>query len=142
MSKEQNYYERELDKIDFTGEHSAHVLFGSDGVSTKALAVNAECAAAIIAKLFELFVFPAAAPIPAPLKTIERAHHVNYTTGRNKNGNKILKVKAATGKGFCVQTCGNLPETDRNGVSSATDAEACDYVTKYGTPRQKRILGI
>lgn len=141
-----NYYERELDLIDFTGEHSAHVIFGSEGKVTKALAVNRESAAAIVSKLCALFFVdltlahqtPAPAPAPVPAKT---RLYVSYKIGRDVNGNKILRVQSREG-GFSIQTNGNLPQTHRDGVTSETDAEVCAYVAKHGTERQKRILGI
>ena len=135
-----NYYEIQLAKIDFTRAHSAQVIFGSEGVSTKAMAVNAESAAAIIAKLVEVFMFPAVRPETAPAP-VEHAHHVNYKTGRDKNGNKILHCSSVDG-GFSIQTNGNLPQTHRDGVTTATDAEVCAYVRRHGTERQKRILDI
>lgn len=137
-----NYYEIQLAKIDFTRAHSAQVIFGSEGVSTKAMAVNAESAAAIIAKLVEVFMFPAVRPeakaAPAP---VERAHHMNYKMGRDKNGNKILHCSSVEG-GFSIQTNGNLPQTHRDGVTTGTDAEVCAYVQRHGNARRKRILGL
>lgn len=150
-----NYYERELDRIGFAptakGYCPASVLFGSDGKTTKALAVNAECAAAIIAKLVELFVFPAAAPIPAPIAVVSKRPYskrpyVNYKMGKDANGNRVIRVRITegtwAGRGFSIQTCGNLPITHRAGVVEATDDEVRAYIVKHGTPRQKRILGI
>jgi len=135
-----NHYERELDTIDFTGEHSASVLFGSDGKATKALAVNAESAAAIIAKLVQVFLFPAVRPAVAPAVKMARPY-VNYQTGTYVNGNKFLKVNR-DGRGFTIQTTGVLPATHSDGVGPWTDDEVVKYVAKHGTPRQKRILGI
>lgn len=61
----------------------------------------------------------------------------------DKNGNKVLMVQFSDGKrGFSIQTLGNLPETHRNGITSATDAEVRDYLTKHGTLRQKELYGI
>ena len=65
-----------------------------------------------------------------------------YTIGRDKNGNKLLRVKTSGRGGFAIQTNGNLPRTHRDGVTAATDAEVCDYVRRHGSERQKRILGI
>jgi len=135
-----NYYERELDKIDFTGEHSASVLFGSEGKTTKALAVNAESAAAIIAKLVQVFMLPAARPAVAPVAKITRPY-VSYKTGMDVNGYKVLKI-TSEGRGFSLQTNGVLPTTHSDGVGPWTDDEVVKYVRQYGTFRQKRILGI
>lgn len=34
-------------------------------------------------------------------------------SGTDRNGNKIVKIKRATGRGFSIQTNANLPETHR-----------------------------
>lgn len=136
-----NYYEREIDQIDFTGEHPAKMLIGSEGKTTKTLDINRESAAALVAKLCSVFFVdpaPANTMKPAP---VERAHHVSYKTGRDKNGNKTLRCSSREGA-FTIQTNGNLPSTHRNWVTVETDAEVCAYVAKYGTARHKRILGI
>ena len=73
---------------------------------------------------------------------VERAHHVNYKTGRDRNGNKILRCSSREGGGFTIQTNGNLPATHRDGVTTGTDAEVCAYVVKHGNARRKHILGI
>jgi hypothetical protein len=66
---------------------------------------------------------------------------VNYKTGRDKNGNKILRCSGVEG-GFSIQTNGNLPQTHCCGVTAGTDAEVCEYVARHGNARRKRILGI
>ena len=136
-----NYYERELDRIDFTGEYPAKMLIGSEGRTTKTLDVNRESAAALVSKLCSVFFVDltlANTMKPAP---VERAHHVSYKTGRDKNGNKTLRCSSVEGS-FTIQTNGNLPQTHRDGVTVATDAEVCAYVRRHGTDRQRRILGI
>lgn len=137
-----NYYERELDEINFAGPHLAHVIFGSDGVTTKALAVNHESARAIIAKLTAIFMTgePIPPPLPVPDPAVKRPY-VTFKLGRDKNGNKVLKIKGE-GKGFCIQTCGNLPQTHRDGISALTPAEVDAYTARYGTMRQRAILGL
>lgn len=65
-----------------------------------------------------------------------------YSIGRDRNGNRILRVHPPKGRGFSVQTNGNLPRTHRDGVGDWTVVEARDYVTRYGTPRQKRVMGV
>jgi hypothetical protein len=140
-----SYYEKQLDSIDFTPTaegYPAHAIFGSAGKTTKALAITAESAAAIVAKLCAVFMFPAerpAAVAPAPAKT---RLYVAYKIGRDANGNKLVKVSTSGRGGFSIQTNGNLPQTDRDGVTTATDAEVCAYVSKHGTWRQRRILDI
>ena len=141
MSKDtRNYYERELDLIDFNEEHPAKILIGSEGRTTKTLDINRESAAALVSKLCSVFFVD-----PAPANTMKPAPferpHVNYTTGRDRNGNKTLRCSSVEG-GFTIQTNDNLPQTHRYGVTSVTDAEVCAYVRRHGTDRQRRILGI
>lgn len=136
-----NYYERELDMIDFTGEHPAKMLIGSVGKTTKTLDINRESAAALVSKLCSVFFVDltlANTMKPAP---VERAHHVSYKTGRDKNGNKTLCCSSVEG-GFTIQTNGNLPRTHRCGVTVETDPEVCAYVQRHGSDRRRRILGI
>jgi hypothetical protein len=45
-------------------------------------------------------------------------------------------------RGFSVQTNGNLPRTDRDGVGPWTDGEVAAWVRHYGTLRQKDFMGI
>ena len=136
-----NYYERELDLIDFTGEHPAKMLIGSEGKSTRTLDINRESAAALVAKLCSVFfVDPAPANTMKPAPALSRPR-VNYKTGRDKNGNKILRCSSREG-GFTIQTNGNLPRTHRCGVTVETDPEVCAYVLRHGTDRRRRILGI
>lgn len=59
---------------------------------------------------------------------------------RDRNGNKILCIKPAHGRGFSIQTNGNLPETHRNGVCAATPHEVRAYVSAFGTPAQRAAL--
>lgn len=147
-----NYYEIELNKINFTGEHAASALFGCEGKVTKALAIVPESATAIIRKLLETFgtdIMPETDGIPkrimrpAPAaEVITPRLYVYYTTGRDKNGNKVVRVKTSGRGGFTIQTNGNLPQTHRDGVTSATDAEVCAYVRRHGGARRMRILDI
>ena len=67
--------------------------------------------------------------------------HVNYKTGRDRNGNKTLRCSSVEGS-FTIQTNGNLPRTHRDGVTAETDAEVCAYVRGLGNERRRRILGI
>ena len=67
-------------------------------------------------------------------------------TGRDTNGNRILKVSFRDGtRGFSVQTNGNLPETHRFPFGTFTDYIAAEelnaYVKEHGTKRQKELLG-
>ena len=136
-----DYYERELDLIDFNGPRPAKILIGSEGKSTRTLDINRESAVALVSKLCAVFFVgpaPANTMKPAP---VERAHHVSYKTGRDKNGNKTLRCSSVEG-GFTVQTNGNLPRAHRCGVTVETDPEVCAYIRRHGTDRQRRILGI
>ena len=59
---------------------------------------------------------------------------------RDTNGNKTLKIESTdlnSGRGFSIQTLGNLPETHRNGVGSWTSEEVVSHVRKYGTQAQQ-----
>ena len=64
-----------------------------------------------------------------------------YKIGRDVNGNKVVRVSIPGERGFSIQTNGNLPSTERDGVTYQTDNEVCDYIKRYGTPRQKELLG-
>ena len=140
MSKDtRNYYERELEQINFNGEHPAKILIGSEGKTTRTLDINKESAVALIHKLTAFLIDDPPPPDPAPVKS---RLYVYYTIGRDKNGNKLVRVKTSGRGGFSIQTNGNLPQTHRDGVTSETDAEVCAYVRRHGSERQKRILDI
>ena len=64
----------------------------------------------------------------------------HYKIGRDRNGNKVCKVQVTHGRGFSIQTNGNMPETERTGVGSWTEGEVDAYVKAYGTERQKSAL--
>jgi len=136
-----DYYERELDLIDFSGPHPAKILIGSEGKTTRTLDVNRDFAVALIHRLTEFLLNPepkkeeSAAPVKSRLD-------VYYTIGRDRNGNKVVHVKTSGRGGFTIQTNGNLPRTHRCGVTVETDAEVCAYVAKHGSDRHKRILDI
>ena len=134
-----NYYERELDLIDFNGKRPAKILVGSEGKTTRTLDINKESAAALIHRLTAFLLNPEPKE-ESTARSISRPH-VNYTTGRDKNGNKTLRCSSVEG-GFSIQTNGNLPQTHCCGVTVDTDAEVCTYVHRHGSERQRRILGI
>lgn len=137
-----NYYEKELDLIDFRGVHSAHVLFGSNGATTKSMAVNHESARAIINKLVE--VFCTGEPLPPPPKpdAVPALPVLNFRLGRDRNGNKVVRVFAPGERGFGIQTNGNLPNTHRDGITAATADEVRAYVRRHGTRRQRAVVGV
>ena len=134
-----NYYERELDLIDFSGPHPAKIIIGSEGNTTRALDINRESAVALIHRLTDFLLNPEPkGEIATP--ALSRPY-VSYTIGRDRNGNKTLRCSSIEGA-FTLQTNGNLPGTHRDGVTSATDAEVCAYVRGLGNERRRRILGI
>lgn len=65
------------------------------------------------------------------------------------NGNKIAKFMPINGRGFGVQTNGNLPKIHRLEVGEDITAkssiglwiEFIDYVKEFGTAQQKRFFG-
>lgn len=67
---------------------------------------------------------------------------ITYTIDRDRNGNKVCRVKNGRSRAFSIQTNGNLPETHNRGVCAATLYEVPDYVNAYGTPAQKAALNL
>ena len=65
---------------------------------------------------------------------------LNFLLGCDRNGNKVLRVSDRE-RGFSIQTNGNLPDTHHNGVTAATRDEVLAYVRRYGTRRQRTIVG-
>ena len=68
--------------------------------------------------------------------------HPRYTLSFDRNGNRTLTVKVSPARAFRVQTNGNLPRTHRDGIGLWTSTEVVDFVSNYGTQRQKIMLGI
>ncbi len=66
----------------------------------------------------------------------------SYKIGLDRNGNKVVKVVPAKGRGFSIQTNGNLPLTHKYGVGDWTNGEVLDAVQKYGTAREKQVVGV
>jgi hypothetical protein len=64
----------------------------------------------------------------------------SYKIGRDSNGNKVLRVKPSKGRGFSIQTLGNLPLTHKMDVGTWTDGEVKRYVAAYGTVAQRKAL--
>lgn len=62
-------------------------------------------------------------------------------TGHDRNGNRVLRVTVAGARGFSIQTSGNLPQTHRDGVGPWSEGEVCEYVKRYGTKRQREVIG-
>jgi hypothetical protein len=66
----------------------------------------------------------------------------SYKIGRDRNGNKVVKVVPAKGRGFSIQTNGNLHRTHRYGIGAWTNDEVKTYVAACGTAQEKRVMGI
>ena len=70
--------------------------------------------------------------------------------GHDINGNRVLHITRddVKGRGFSIQTLGNLPETHRlfGQVQpedlAMVDREVRAYLSEHGTPRQKELFGI
>ena len=61
------------------------------------------------------------------------------------NGNRVVKIESsdlAGGRGFSIQTLGNLPQTHRNGIGPYTDDEIRKYLEMFGSARQKELFGV
>ena len=63
-----------------------------------------------------------------------------FKIGCDRNGNKVVRVKPAHGRGFSIQTNGNLVHTDRHGVGPWTANEVSAWVHAYGTARQRGMI--
>jgi hypothetical protein len=76
--------------------------------------------------------------------------------GIDTNGNSVIRVKPSgrrRGRGFSIQTNGNLPNIHRNigtlrsgpvpkFITKEMSKEIMSYVGKYGTPRQLYVSGV
>lgn len=70
---------------------------------------------------------------------------VSMKISHDKNGNKVLKISKSdlcVDTGFSIQTLGNLPETHKHGVHYATKGEVFNFISEYGTKRQKQLLQV
>ncbi len=63
-----------------------------------------------------------------------------FTISRDRNGNRICRVKPGSALGFSIQTLGNLPATHRNGICDQTAREVAEYVRNVGTPMQRAAI--
>jgi hypothetical protein len=72
------------------------------------------------------------------------------TKSKDINGNSIAKFTKKGERGFSVQTCGNMPVAHRHSKESWKAefmqrnimVELQDYISQFGTERQKRLLGV
>ncbi len=69
--------------------------------------------------------------------------YLNYSLGRDANGNRIVRITPTNSRtrGFSIQTNGNLPITYRNGICASTPLEVAQHVKRFGTERQWEIVG-
>ena len=67
---------------------------------------------------------------------------MKLSISKDKNGNKIVRVSPSNGRGFSIQTLGNLPYIHAHGISSPYYAklEVWDYVSQFGTKMQKQAI--
>jgi hypothetical protein len=63
-----------------------------------------------------------------------------YSLAMDRNGNRILRVQPSHGRGFSIQTLGNLPRTHRDGVGDWTVVELRWWAWGFGTKRQKSAV--
>lgn len=89
-------------------------------------------------------------PFENPFRTgnaLDAAGTVSMKIAYDANGNKVVKISTEDGA-FSIQTNGNLPSIQRKYMKGdsvpLTDekalAEINEYVSEYGTPRQKKII--
>ena len=67
---------------------------------------------------------------------------MKFTITKDKNGNKTLQVKPDVGRGFSIQTNGNLPLTHQNGINPETLGEVKQWVEAWGTKNQKALVSL
>ena len=70
--------------------------------------------------------------------TLKAEHEID----RDINGNRILRISPPHGRGFSIQTLGNLPTTHRDGITDCTGAEVLAHVAEHGTDTQRAALGL
>ena len=65
---------------------------------------------------------------------------MKLTIHMTPNGMKSITISPAHGRGFTIQTNGNLPRTHRDGIGGWTWREIATYVLAHGTDRQRDII--
>jgi hypothetical protein len=72
------------------------------------------------------------------------------TIGRDTNGNKVVRIKRPGMRGFSIQTNGNLPMCHGLSIGHKIPytkgnqqywVEIQDFIGKYGTSKQKEMVG-
>ncbi len=81
-------------------------------------------------------------PFEIPVGDEQLAGCPTFTTDRDRNGNRIVRVTVPGNRPFTVQTLGNLTLTHRQGICPATAGEVGAYVRDFGTVRQRELLGV
>jgi hypothetical protein len=71
----------------------------------------------------------------------------NFAMAMDRNGNKVIIIKPMNARAFSIQTnASSFPKTSEMGNHNFDRemalVEITDYVRKYGTPRQKSIMGV
>ena len=60
---------------------------------------------------------------------------------RDINGNKVLRIKPrGASRGFSIQTNGNLPMTERQGICGYTIDEIVAHINACGTKAQRQAI--
>ena len=70
------------------------------------------------------------------------------TIAKDINGNKIVRLKPISGRGFSIQTNGNMPELQQLPIGETWESNFCcsrwleilDYLSDFGTDRQKSFF--
>ena len=67
---------------------------------------------------------------------------MNLSISVDRNGNRFVRVSPTNGRGFSIQTLGNLPYIHANVISSPYYAKLAvrDYVSQFGTKKQKQAI--
>jgi len=64
---------------------------------------------------------------------------ITMRKSRDFNGNKTVVISIPKSRGFSIQTNSNLPRTHSKAIID--EAEVVEWVRKFGTKRQKEVLG-
>ena len=64
---------------------------------------------------------------------------MKLSIGMDRNGNKVLRLKPRIGRGFSIQTNGNLPETHHNGICRYTPWEVAHHLLCWAPKWQRRF---
>ena len=67
---------------------------------------------------------------------------------KDKNGNKVVRIKPINGRSFSIQTNGSMPALQRLPIGEAWKGDSCPerwgeiraYIENYGTIQQKQFF--